>query len=118
MISQSQSDSEFAPAYQHYLADQWFRFSLIASAIAASLIPVFAILDYLVYPEWFLLFLSLRVCCAVVIIVCSQAVSRRFRHLAKPVTVAMFLLIQAMILFMIAVTDGARSLGYPHESAI
>ena len=112
MISQPQSDSEFAPAYQQYLADQWFRFSLIASAIAASLVPVFAILDYLVYPEWFLLFLGLRVCCAVIIVACSLAVSRRFRHLAKPVTVAMFLLVQAMILFMIAVTDGARSTYY------
>jgi signal transduction histidine kinase len=105
-------DAEVAPAYEQYLRDQWLRSSLFASAIAASLVPVFALLDFFVYPEWFQVFLLLRIGCSLIIVSLAWIVSRRLPHLAKSMTVVVFLIIQSMILFMIAVTDGARSTYY------
>ena len=105
-------ESDFAPAYRDYIRDQWLRFSLVSTAIAASLVPVFSVLDYYAYPDRFQLFFWLRLSCSVVIVFLSAAVVTRHRALAKPVTVGLFVLIQLMILFMVAVTEGALSTYY------
>ena len=104
--------SEIGVAYQRYLHEQWLRFSLFSSAIAASLVPLFSVLDYFVYREWFELFFFLRISCALIIVVLSYVVSRSGPHFVKPATVSAFLIIQVMILFMIAVTEGAQSTYY------
>lgn len=105
-------EADVASAYRDYTRAQWLRFSLISSVIAASLIPIFSVLDFMIYPEWGERFLVLRLSCTVLIMVLASVVSRRLRAHVKGVTVALFLMIQVMILVMILVTDGAASTYY------
>jgi signal transduction histidine kinase len=106
-----QGADELQAAYAKYLDDQWIRFAIASASIANTLVPIFAILDFLVYPAWFHSFLWLRIGCAAIVGVAVAIAVRFGRAVTKPVTIGGFILIQIMICYMIMVTEGARS-GY------
>lgn len=106
-----QGTDDLSGAYAQYLDEQWIRFAIASASIAITLVPVFAILDFFVYPEWFQTFLWLRIGCAATVGVAVAIAVRFGRAATKPVTIGGFMLIQVMICFMILVTEGARS-GY------
>lgn len=111
MTSRVAGTDTLPSAYADYLDEQWIRFGIASASIAVTLVPLFAILDYFVYPEWFVPFLGLRIGCAG-LVGAAIAIAVRFgRAVTKPVTIGGFLLIQIMICFMIYVTEGAAS-GY------
>ena len=98
-------------AYAVYLDEQWIRFAVASASIAITLVPIFAVLDYFVYPEWFLSFLLLRIVCAAIVGIAVAIAVRFGRAVIKPVTIGGFVLIQVMICYMILVTEGTVS-GY------
>ncbi len=100
-----------ASAYAGHLRDQWVRFAVLSASIAITLVPLFSILDYFVYPSRFLEFLAIRIGCAGFIALAVAVVVRWMTRLVKPVTIASFFLVQLMICYMIVVTEGAHS-GY------
>ena len=111
MADQTGDIDSLSDAYAVYLQRQWERLAIAAASIAITLVPVFAILDYLVYPEWFESFLSLRVICALGVGAAVVLTVRFASKATKQVAIASFLVIQAMICYMIMVTDGTAS-GY------
>lgn len=99
------------PAYVEHLGEQWVVLAIASASIAITLVPIFAILDYFAYPEWFATFLWLRIGCAMFVGVAVAIAVRFGRAATKPVTIGGFVVIQGMICFMIYVTEGAAS-GY------
>ena len=102
---------DVASAYENYRHSQWVRFSGISALVAGILVPVFSVLDYLVYPELFWLFVKLRAGCTLVIvllIVSSVVTENRY---VKLFTLIGGVTIQMMINYMVMVTEGAES-GY------
>lgn len=102
---------DFEQAYQSYLGAQWVRYSVVTAGIAIVLVPIFALLDWLVYPEWFVLFLLARVLCAVIIAAVMVGAVKWARKLLPLASVGALILVQVMIAWMIAVTEGQHS-GY------
>lgn len=111
MTQQIQGTDALNVAYAEYLDEQWIRFAVASASIAITLVPIFAVLDYFVYPDWFLFFLLLRVGCAAIVGVAVAIAVHFGRAATKPVTIGGFVLIQIMICYMILVTEGAAS-GY------
>lgn len=111
MTQPPRGTDELQAAYARYLDEQWIRFAVASASIAITLVPIFAVLDFFVYPEWFQLFLWMRILCAVVVGVAVAIAVRFGRAVTKPVTIGGFVLIQVMICYMILVTEGAVS-GY------
>lgn len=102
---------EFERSYAAYLEAQWVRYSTFSAGIATVLVPVFSFLDWLVYPDWFVGFLCARILCAAVIAIVVVATVKGARGLLPPASVGCLVLIQIMIAWMIAVTEGQDS-GY------
>lgn len=102
---------EVKVAYNKYKHKQWIRFSGMSAIVAGTLIPLFSVLDYLVYPEWFKTFAQLRLACTanIVFLVVVSLFLRNAR--VKFFTMIGALCIQLMINYMIVVTEGADS-GY------
>ena len=101
----------FDQAYREYLSAQWVRFALVSAGISIVLVPIFAVLDYLVYPEWFFSFLILRLACAAGIALTVSAAVYWSKQAVPLVSVASLIVIQLLIAYMIAITEGERS-GY------
>lgn len=106
-----QGADELQAAYAEYLDDQWIRFAVASASIAITLVPIFAVLDYFVYPDWFVGFLWIRILCAAIVGIAVAIAVRFGRAVTKPVTIGGFVLIQVMICYMILMTEGAES-GY------
>lgn len=102
---------DFEQAFAANLEAQWLRYSKISAGVSIVLVPLFALLDWLVYPEEFVFFLQLRVLCAASILMVVLTAIRWGRRLLPLASVGCLILIQIMIAWMIAVTDGQYS-GY------
>lgn len=111
MAQPPQGTDELQAAYARYLDEQWIRFAVASASIAITLVPIFAVLDFFVYREWFQTFLWIRILCAATVGVAVAIAVRFGRAVTKPVTIGGFVLIQVMICYMILVTEGAES-GY------
>ncbi len=102
---------DFGQAYAANVEAQWVHHSKISAGVSIVLVPVFALLDWLVYPDWFLPFLYIRIICAASIPVMVLVALRWARGLLPLASLGCLILIQVMIVWMIAVTDGEYS-GY------
>jgi len=102
---------DFDQAFAANLEAQWVRYSKISAGVSIVLVPVFALLDWLVYPEAFFSFLQVRMLCAASILLVVLVAVKWARGLLPYAVVGCLLLIQIMIAWMIASTEGQHS-GY------
>jgi signal transduction histidine kinase len=104
-------NDEVSSAYNTYRHSQWIRFSGMSALVAGILIPVFGVLDYLLYPDRFWLFIGLRIACIILIALLVLLSAHTGNRHVKLLTMAGAFLIQVMINYMVVITGGADS-GY------
>jgi signal transduction histidine kinase len=91
------------------MRDQWRRYSGISALVAAILVPAFSVLDYFSYPAHFWTFLAVRIGCSAAIALLATLATSKGGERVQLLTVSWLVLVQAMILYMILVTEGASS---------
>ncbi len=101
--------SDIKSAYNKYNHTQWLRFSSITAIVAGSLIPIFSILDYYYYPNYFYLFLALRLTCTIAIGALWALTATIAQAHVKPIAIFGAILVQSMICYMVFVTEGPDS---------
>ena len=110
-LPRSEIQLDFEQSYRSYLEAQWVRYSAVSAGIAIVLVPVFSLLDWLVYPDWFVAFLIARMLCAIIIAAAVVVAVKWARKLLPLASVGCLILVQVMIALMIGVTEGQYS-GY------
>jgi hypothetical protein len=110
-LPRSEIQLDFEQSYRSYLEAQWVRYSAVSAGIAIVLVPVFSLLDWLVYPDWFVAFLIARMLCAIIIAAAVVVAVKWLRKLLPLASVGCLILVQVMIAWMIGVTEGQYS-GY------
>lgn len=112
MDEKRSENPEFVAAYRDHKNAQWLRFSVYSAWLAITLVPGFAILDYLIYPGHMVDFLTLRISCTTIVGMFAVISVRYLESYAKQLTIAGYCLIQLMIAYMIYVTNGPSSSYY------
>ncbi len=112
MQKEPNDSPEFLKAYAEHRQAQWLRFSVYSAWLAVTLVPGFAVLDYLVYPDHFYFFFLLRNTVTMVVGALAMIGVKLFPAYVKELTIAGYSLIQLMLAYMIAVTEGSSSSYY------
>ncbi len=112
MQKEPNDSPEFLQAYAEHRQAQWLRFSVYSAWLAVTLVPGFAVLDYLVYPDQFYFFFLLRNAVTMVVGVLAMISVKLIPAYVKELTIAGYSLIQVMLAYMIAVTEGSSSSYY------
>jgi signal transduction histidine kinase len=102
---------DFDQAFAANLEGKWIYYSKFSAGVSIVLVPLFALLDWLVYPAEFISFLQLRVLCAASILIVFLVSIKWARRLLPLAAIGSLFLVQILVAWMIGVTDGEHS-GY------